>query len=1119
MTHRLFALLLSSVAGAAPQATPPQSPAPKATPRPAPAPPLAIEGVVENADGTPVEKALVIARSAQSGFGEAPLSTRTDARGTFRFTLKDAGPYTLRAEAAGLAGTTRERVRPGSPLTVTLAPGLSVQGTVRDGGTALPVPGALVEARDNKAVSLPWQPEAGSRSAKTDDQGRYRIDGLGNGLHSVSASVRGSALARRTDVRPGGAAVDLYLFAGGSVSGVVRGADAEPLAGAVVQAEPETPVFGGTPPRPDTSRADGRFEIAGLPAGAYRLVARHHDFAPAVSAPIPIEKGADAREDLVLEQGGQLTGRLVDPEGRPIAAGRVLVTELNGQAAPRALADLLRADSGGDGSFRLASLPPGDHMLSISAFGYSAKPVDARVEAGGARADVGDVVLETGLAIRGRVRDRAGAPVAGAQLSGFQARVAAPGTQFPAEGRSEADGSFVLGGLAPGTYRVTVRAGGYGEMTRQLDAGTEKVEVVLAPAGSVTGQVVDEAGRAVEVFRVEARAVATGPSGPTGAPRSQDVASPDGRFSLEEVPEGTHVLSVSAPERAGATVSDVKVAGGSATDVGRVRLDAGGTIRGQVVDTAGAGIPGTAVGVRGPGRDVYRAPFAPQALSDAGGMFEIRGAPTGLVEVTATHPNYATGRVGGIEVDPAKGPAEARVVLGQGGRVVGVARRRDGRGLRASVAIVPVRREGVGMLTMPSLIATDDDGHYLAEHVPSGRTNVSLMAGSGGSYVTAQNREVEVADGETVQVDFVSQEILVSGRVTRSGAPAAGMRVSLRPEQTFTLAVSFAGPPPAGAAGPPRGSALTREDGSYELIVGSPGKAFVTVQSADGRSTLPGRTAVIPDADAYSLDLDFGGVTVAGVVVDALTEAPLPQADVSAAHEKPTQATGAARAVSGPDGRFQLDLEPGAYRLSARIADRDYAPANVAVDIGEGGAPEVRLAMQRGAAISGRVLDAGGRGVLGLNVTATAGEPPLVSVASATTQADGSFRLSGLREEPQSVAAGSELGGFAVRTGVTPGEGELLLSLRPGGRLRVLVVGPDESPVAGAYVSVSRYRGAPVTLQGNATDAAGSVELLAPAGPLEIRGRKDGLEGRLGAAVGEGGLAQLTLRLSQQIER
>ena len=51
---------------------------------------------------------------------------------------------------------------------------------------------------------------------------------------------------------------------------------------------------------------------------------------------------------------------------------------------------------------------------------------------------------------------------------------------------------------------------------------------------------------------------------------------------------------------------------------------------------------------------------------------------TGRGAGAVTHPAYAPGTASGLDVDPAKGPVETRVVLTQGGRIEGRVRTRSG---------------------------------------------------------------------------------------------------------------------------------------------------------------------------------------------------------------------------------------------------------------------------------------------------------------------------------------------------------------------------------------------------------------------------------------------------------
>jgi len=1089
-----------------------QAPAPgaPAKPKPSPTPAPVLEGTVKGPDGKPVEGALVIARSSVD-HSDPALSTQTDATGRFRLTVKRPVAHTVRFEARGLAGRTVEKARPGTPLDVALTKGGVIEGTVRDGGSGQPVAQVRVQARAEMALSLPWEATAGVTETITDAKGRFRLEGLGSGTHTVWARVRGGGSGRKNGAVPGRPA-DLYLFPGATLSGTVWGPGDARVAGAVVRAEPDTPAWRASLP-PVVSDTQGRYQIDGLDAGNYRLLARHKDFAPGLVAGVAIERGGDAQADIALDKGSRVAGRLVAGPEQAVA-GRVTIQEIDGQPAPQALRDVLRAEAGADGRFRMEMLPAGGHVLGVTAPGYASKRVEVNLPSSGRDVDVGDVELETGLAIRGRVRDGSDRPITGAKITGYQARsMAGP---YPVQSISETDGSFVLPGLQPGSYRVNAAAPGYAGAERPIEAGAEKVELVLSPAGSISGAVVDDAGRPVEAFRVNAspaRREADPPGMMIMGMRNKIATGTEGRFLIEDLAEGTYVVAASAPGQSTANVSGVKVSPGSTTDAGTIRLSAGGTVKGTVADAAGAPVAGAVIAVRGPGRDYGSMSIGggPQGVSDPAGAFEVTGVPPGTIEVSASHPNYAEGRVSGIEVDPAKDAAEARIVLAQGGRIEGWVRRRDGAGIGgAHVNIMPERRGGGFSPGGPGMLVTSADGGFVSEHIPAGRVTVALMTRSGNSYTSAQSSDVEVRESETTSVELRSRDILVSGHVTRAGAPLAGVRISLHGARMMFM--SFSGPgdeAPAAPSGPERRTAITGEDGGYEMIVDQPGRVHVQIERLDGKGSYPGRTADIPDADAHTLDLMLAGATLSGVVVDGETEQPVPRAHVYASPKKPDPGRpGNSGGETGEDGRFQFDVEPGDYRVSASA--ESYARVEAETSVTSGSASDIRLALVRGLMLQGKVVDGRGNGVGGLSIAAVAlgadGRP--AGGGGAMTLPDGTFQIAGLHSVPHRVIARSDVGMFGMREGVRPGDKDVVLTLRRGGRVAVRVLGPDGQPVTGAFA------GADGLGMGASSDVQGIAEIMVPAGTTEIRVRKDRLEGRATVTVAEGGTATAEVRLA-----
>ena len=180
------------------------------------------------------------------------------------------------------------------------------------------------------------------------------------------------------------------------------------------------------------------------------------------------------------------------------------------------------------------------------------------------------------------MRDRTGAGVADALLVAFNNRGAA---RARPEARSEGDGSYTLPGLEAGAYHILASAPGFVRKTLTTEAGATGADILLDAGGAISGMVVDEGGKPVDAFRVVARSKAG--SAWDAEELEKDVVSDDGRFTVEDVGAGTHVVEISASQYSSGAVSDVRVSAGSVTDVGRVRLGRGGTVRGTVTSTRG----------------------------------------------------------------------------------------------------------------------------------------------------------------------------------------------------------------------------------------------------------------------------------------------------------------------------------------------------------------------------------------------------------------------------------------------------------------------------------------------------------------------------------------------------
>lgn len=257
-----------------------------------------------------------------------------------------------------------------------------------------------------------------------------------------------------------------------------------------------------------------------------------------------------------------LKGRVIDARGRPVAAA---VVYADGGGPEEFALDLAADDSFGwlkrvetktDADGRFVVKPQAKHQARVAVRAGGFAPYDQNFPIAGASHDLGDVVLEDGVVLIGRVVDASARPVAGAEL--FRVREQTGGLVFLG---ARATGALVATTDAQGRFRVDqLRAGPWSLRIESEDhpdqvesgetdrpgASVANLEFVLAEGDEITGRVVDAPADALAKLWVRAfprsanedsgaDIVATGEF--FGAPRSARVGA-DGRFTLRGLKKG-----------------------------------------------------------------------------------------------------------------------------------------------------------------------------------------------------------------------------------------------------------------------------------------------------------------------------------------------------------------------------------------------------------------------------------------------------------------------------------------------------------------------------------------------------------------------------------------------------
>jgi hypothetical protein len=316
---------------------------------------------------------------------------------------------------------------------------------------------------------------------------------------------------------------------------------------------------------------------------------------------------------------------------------------------------------------------------------------------------------------------------------------------------------------------------------------------------------------------------------------------------------------------------------------------------------------------------------------------------------------------------------------------------------------------------------------------------------------------------------------------------------------------------PDSSPGPQRMTALTREDGSYEMIVRDVGRIAIRAESAVPRVAFPMRFVEVADVESQTVNLAYPAGGISGVVVGEPTGAPIAGARV---HAMNTDTGMGGNATTREDGRFIIDVDPGEFHVQA--AAEAYAPGGVTVTVGDSPAPDVRIRLAPGASLRGRVVDRHGRPAPGLSLTAR--DETHGFGASAHSAPDGSFSFSSLKPGSYVLEGGSPVTGFGMLTGVTAGAADVVLRLSPGGRIRVTATEGNDTPAGGAFVLVRRMNGAPFSLivPAGRTGDDGSVEIDSPAGLIDIEVRKGALIGRSQVTVTAGAVAAIEVTLAEE---
>ena len=240
-----------------------------------------------------------------------------------------------------------------------------------------------------------------------------------------------------------------------------------------------------------------------------------------------------------------IRGRLIDENGEALAGAAMGVFAWSTSVATEQLRKTPQFVSGADGTYSISidETPPGS-ILYVAAPGRQCLtlPISSqRLQLGGS---LGETLVPPASQLIGRVRDAAGAPLAGVTIHVTSA-IACPWTtraSIWATATSNEKGIFRVAGVPRTGLSFTAGKLGFGTM-QQIVAQSSALSLTMQHLGVVQGTVLDAAGKPIAAITVSLAMACTLPNEPRVIQ-----TGPDGNFTITAPPDGVR-YRVTATER------------------------------------------------------------------------------------------------------------------------------------------------------------------------------------------------------------------------------------------------------------------------------------------------------------------------------------------------------------------------------------------------------------------------------------------------------------------------------------------------------------------------------------------------------------------------------------------
>lgn len=402
-------------------------------------------------------------RQVDEGMGRL-LTVIADEQGNFKVNKLAANIWNVTAHLEGYASSPKNAISlHGKPrprkeaIIIKLGEEYRIAGIVQD-ENRVPIAGAVI----NVARSQP-RPVI-TADAVSDENGMFDVRGLQKGFYSLSAQAEGFSNGRASRVEANTNDLIIDLQVKGGVSGRVTNSNGRAVPKfslEVFRTRTGNAMYSITGLVHRLESADGSYTLGNLDPGSYILLARADGLAATYSAGFSVQREMVDGIDIPMQQGGIVSGRVVDAEGQPIPGAEI---SLHGDAYnPEELHSLFGASLGDpnnvptmktrsdrNGQFRLENAFLGSVQVMVKHQLYLPQLVAASVNEGGLN-ELGDVRLFRGSSIFGIAKDHEGQLLTGGSVNLTSKDSSA---FFHRTTTVDARGRYRFDGLKSGSYQV-----------------------------------------------------------------------------------------------------------------------------------------------------------------------------------------------------------------------------------------------------------------------------------------------------------------------------------------------------------------------------------------------------------------------------------------------------------------------------------------------------------------------------------------------------------------------------------------------------------------------------------------------------------------------------------------